>query len=442
MADAAQPERCACRITAQPLDTARRPTERTVVIPIDQAEELFASDGQDEAQQFLQHVDTLRRQILADEPAPAGGRLRVQLLMTIRSDSLRKLQEHAVLQDLSPVLFSLPAMPLSEFKAVIEGPARRHTESVKPLVIAPQLTEELVADALGADALPLLALTLEWLYREFTTAQGTRIGHDEYQRLGGVRGVIGMAVERAFEWPGSKPAIPAQRPEQEGLLQNVFPHIATVDPDTGDWKRRVASRDALRQSAPQADALVSRLIEQRLLLADSRRMADASEPVEVVEVAHEALLRQWETLERWLSEFAAALAATEWIRRSANDWQRSQRDETLLVHTAHRLQAAEALMSDERLKGRFAPVDAQYLAACRERDRRKLQEREDQLTRIAEQQTARATLQRRVTWFISAASLVVLGVASLDRDANAGSQPTDLICGRQRGGDCSRSEAF
>ena len=395
----------------QRADHAQRLAEPTLIVPVDQAEELFASDGQDEAQQFLAYIDALRKHLLPTEsPAAGGRRLRVLFVLTIRSDSLPKLQAQAALQAMSPVLFSLPAMPMSEFKAVIEGPAKRHSETVKPLVIAPQLTEQLVVDAQGADALPLLALTLEWLYREFTNAQGTRVGYDEYQRLGGVRGVIGMAVERAFERPGSEPAIPAQRQEQERLLQQTFPYIATVDPDTGDWKRRVALREAMRKKLPQSDALVSRLIEQRLLLADSRRMADGAEPVEVVEVAHEALLRQWDTLERWLRELAAALSASESIRRSANDWHRSNRDEALLVHTAHRLQSAEAVFSDERLEGRFEPVDGEYLAACRERDRRELQEREEQLRRIAEQQSARAALQRRVTWGLSTAALLVLGL--------------------------------
>ena len=383
-----------------------------MIVPIDQAEELFGSDGQDEARQFLGYVEGLRKHLSpADSPVIDSRRLRVLFVLTIRSDSLPKLQAHAALQAMSPVLFSLPAMPVSEFKAVIEGPAKRHTATVKPLVIAPQLTEQLVVDAQGADALPLLALTLEWLYREFTDAKGTRVGYDEYQRLGGVRGVIGMAVERAFERPGSEPAIPAQKPAQERLLQQVFPYLATVDPDTGDWKRRVALREIIRRKLPQADALVSRLIEQRLLLADSRHMAEGAEPVDVVEVAHEALLRQWDTLERWLREFGAALSASESIRRAANDWQRGNRDEALLVHTAHRLEAAEALLSDQRLAGRFEAVDGEYLAACRQRDRRELEEREKQLRRIAEQQAARAILQRRAIWGLSTAALFVAGLA-------------------------------
>ena len=131
----------------------------------------------------------------------------------------------------------------------------------------------------------------------------------------------------------------------------------------------------------------------------------------MVEVAHEALLRQWDTLERWLRELAAVLSASELIRRSAKDWHGSNRDEALLVHTAHRLQSAEAVFSDERLEGRFEPVDGEYLTACRERDRRELLEREDQLRRIAEQQAARAALQRRVTWGLSTAAVLVLGLS-------------------------------
>jgi dipeptidyl aminopeptidase/acylaminoacyl peptidase len=404
----------------QPDDADQRGAGRTVLIPIDQAEELLGSDGVDESRQFLSYVDGLREQLVNSELRPGDARSRVLLVITVRSDSLPRLQAQEALQRLSPVLFSLPPMPLSEFKSVIEGPARRHTESVAPTRIDSELTEKLMDDAQGADALPLLALALEWLYRELHTSRGTYLSLNAYRRLGGVRGVINKAVERAFSRPASEPSIPEQRADQERLLERVFPYIATVDPDTGEWKRRLALRGTLRDAASQADALVSRLIEQRLLLTDSRRVAhadDTTAPVEVVEVAHEALLRQWDMLERWLRTFAADLAATESIRRCANDWQRSQGDEVMLVHTAHRLQAALGLLADERLKGRFEPVDVDYLQACRERDHRRLVERENQLKQVAEQQAklagqqaARATLQRRVTWGLSATVVVVLGL--------------------------------
>jgi len=418
----------------QPHDAVEGPIERTVVLPVDQGEELFAADGQAEVQPFLRHLEQLRGQIGAGPPS-GSGQLRLLLLLAIRSDSLPRLQAQAALQALSPVLFSLPAMPTSEFKAVIEGPARRHGEAVKPLVIDPQLTEALMADARGADALPLLALTLEWLYREFTTAAGTRIGLEEYNRLGGVRGIIGKAVQRAFERPTSEPVIPSEPEAQEELLRQVFPQIATVDPDTGEWKRRVALRQVLRQSAPKADALVSRLIEQRLLRSDARPSGDTTEPVKVVEVAHEALLRQWETLERWLRAFAADLAATETIRRAADDWNRGGRDAVLLVHTAHRLEAAEKLLADERLRARFEPVDGQYLAICRERDRRQEQERQEQeqerqeqISKILKQQADRAAMQKRFTRGLIAFTVVVLALLGWSvRQTHVVSRKTSLV---------------
>jgi hypothetical protein len=138
-------------------------------------------------------------------------------------------------------------------------------------------------------------------------------------------------------------------------------------------------RGDLRTKIPQAEALVARLIEQRLLLSDVRPMVGSGEPVEVIEVAHEAPLRQWQTLHRWLKDLSAALSAAESLRRCANEWQRSRGDEALLVHTAHRLQAAEALLSDERLDGRVESIDQEYLAACRRHENRQVQEREEQI---------------------------------------------------------------
>jgi uncharacterized protein YacL (UPF0231 family) len=106
-------------------------------------------------------------------------------------------------------------------------------------------------------------------------------------------------------------------------------------------------------------------------------MASGDEQVEVIEVAHEALLRQWETLQHWLKDLSAALSVAESLRRSANEWRRSHGDEALLVHTAHRLQAAEALLSDERLEGRVESIDREYLAACRSREHVQVKEREE-----------------------------------------------------------------
>jgi hypothetical protein len=140
-------------------------------------------------------------------------------------------------------------------------------------------------------------------------------------------------------------------------------------------------------------------------------MMENGPKVEVVEVAHEAMLRQWETLQRWLKELSASLIAAESLRRAANDWRRGHGDEALLVHTAHRLDVAEALLCDERLEGRFDSGDRKYVSACRVRQRRMTQEREEQLQQIARQQSARAKLQKRASWGLAIATVTVISLS-------------------------------
>src|SRR5262249_41674719 len=136
-------------------------------------------------------------------------------------------------------LFSLPPIPHTDFRAVIEGPAERSTRAGRKLTVAPALTDRLLSDAEGADALPLLAFTLEWLLVEY--GSDCELWLDDYQALGGVSGSIEAAVEAAFANPGRAPSVPADRAERERCLRAGFiPWLARVDPDTEERKRRVA----------------------------------------------------------------------------------------------------------------------------------------------------------------------------------------------------------
>jgi hypothetical protein len=195
------------------------------------------------------------------------------VVLTIRSDSLKSIQADPVLCQLSPVLFSLPPMPPSEFKAVIEGPARRHSEAGHRLTIRPELTELLIRDAQGADALPLLALTLEWLYREYGSVRDAAISVAEYEKLGGVRGAINVAVQRALDRPQYPPAIPVELAEQQRVLRKCFLALATVDPDTAEPKRLVTRQDELVSGSSDTLPFISRLVGQHLLLRDRRQVA-------------------------------------------------------------------------------------------------------------------------------------------------------------------------
>ena len=100
-------------------------------------------------------------------------------------------------------------MPKGSYAEVIKGPARRLDGSARQLEVDDALVDALLADieAGGAkDALPLLAFTLERLYLEHGGDGDLTVA--EYRSLGGIRGSIEAAVERALKAADADPAIP------------------------------------------------------------------------------------------------------------------------------------------------------------------------------------------------------------------------------------------
>ncbi|MFS8978220.1 TIR domain-containing protein [Cupriavidus necator] len=363
----------------------------TIMICIDQGEELFGVEGQGESQQFMSLLARILAPAQGEDPDAIDRRKRALAVVAIRTDSYEQLQTEPTLRSIAPQVFSLPPIERVEFKAVIEGPAARATGAGHKLTIQPALTERLLQDAEGPDALPLLAFTLERLYTEYGSSGHLRL--EDYQALGGVRGSIDAAVEAAFADPQRQPAVPAGKADLERLLrQGLIPWLARVDPQTEEPQRRVARWDELPEAA---HAVLERLIEQRLLLRDRRKIEGGGDEVTVVEVAHEALLRQWPTLTTWLDADADALKTLDAVQRAADEWQRNARGQAWLVHTGERLTSGEALRERNDFRRLLGPDGLAYLGACRERDAIARAEREGQLKRELEQAKALAESQRQ-----------------------------------------------
>lgn len=382
------------------LETGAHPP--TIVVSIDQAEELLAAEGRDESDRLLELLfSELTSKLRPTDEGIGGPRDRTLVVLTIRSDFFEQLQTDARLEGFNLDTFSLPPVGREEFKAVIEGPAARATTAGRKLVIHPELTEQLIRDARGVDALPLLAFTLERLFVEHG-GDGDLLP-SEYEALGGVAGSIAAAVKAAFAEPVREPAVPADEAERERLLRIGFvPWLALVDPDTDARKRQVASWAMI---PTDAHPLLDRLIEQRLLVRDERVREDGVREI-VVEIAHEALLRQWPTLARWLDENADTLKALEATKRAAADWQKNERRPEWLTHTGLRLQTAEALRSRGDFETQLATNGRAYLVACRRRDDEIRADRERQLA-----DTAR--VQRRVSYLLGVLAVLLLAASAL-----------------------------
>jgi WD40 repeat protein len=405
----------------------------TLVLPLDQAEELFSADAGRQAGQFLTLIADLLDRINA-----AG--IAMIVVATIRTDRFEVMQNHPALDGVGTELFDdLKPMPTTQFKEVITGPAARASEGGQRLTIAPDLVNQLITDAAkGADTLPLLALTLARLYADYASTGELTLAH--YQATGGMRQVVNNRIEEVLS------ADAAERVRQLTHLRDAFiPWLATINPDNDQPMRRVARyTDLPEASRPVIDALV----DQRLMVRDER------DGEVVVEVALESLLRQWDVLAGWLREERQNLKTADDIEHNASDWEDHEHDPAWLL-TGTRLTDAEALAATPAFSSRLQ-IAHDYLRASRTIENQNLaaneQRRQAELRHARErQQTAEAhaaTLRKRsaILAVVAAVALVAALVASFfhqqtTQDARAvtaeriWAEAMDTLNGDRPGGD-------
>jgi formylglycine-generating enzyme required for sulfatase activity len=322
----------------------------TLIISVDQGEELFLAEGQEEARAFLK----LLRGLLDQDD------LSLIALFTIRSDRYESLQVRQELEGVRQEMLNLPPMPKGSYAEVIKGPASRLADSERPLKLEGSLVDALLLDideGGGKDALALLAFTLERLYSEYGGRGQLTLA--DYQALGGIRGSIEAAVERAFEAADQAPAIPKDRQTRLALLRRgLIPWLAGIDPDSGGPRRRVARKSEIPLNA---QPLIDQLVEQRLLATDISKKTGE----QTIEPVHEALLRQWGLLQSWLLEDAGLLGVMESVKRASRDWAANGKNPTWLVHATGRLEAAERLRERDDLAANLDSTDREYIATCR-----------------------------------------------------------------------------
>jgi TPR repeat protein len=397
---------------------------RTLILPVDQAEELFLAEGAEEAQAFLDLIGGL-----LSDPS-----LRMLAVFAVRSDAYERLQSAAALEHVRQATFSLPPMPRGAYESVIEGPARRLRDGGGRLEIEPALTQALLTDIEegGAkDALPLLAFTLERLYADYGGDGDLTLA--EYHRSGRVKGSIEAAVARALATADADQRVPRDEGARLALLRRALvPWLAGIDVVSKEPRRRVAR---FSEIPPEARPLVEHLVAVRLLATDRDEAGTVT-----VEPAHEALLRQWGLLKGWLEEDFAALATLDGVQRATRDWEANARNEDWLAHTAGRLEDAERLAGSERLGGFLDAAERAYLAACRvketaERDREleEARRREEDAVRLAA--TRKQVLLRTRMGLAAAGLLLVLALGAtwfaVDRANDAETQRKEAVAQRE-----------
>jgi formylglycine-generating enzyme required for sulfatase activity len=280
------------------------------------------------------------------------------LALTIRTDSFAELQSHRRFRDLEARGYDLRAILGYRFANVVEEPAKRYRVTVDAALV-----DALVEDAPKEDALPLLAFALQRLWRQYATSGA--LTKDNYENIGGLKALIEDAAERALRGLASDEDVPLPSgpppKRQDDLGASTFvPALAQIN-DQGATIRRVAPWTSFSYEQKE---LLLRFDQSRLVV---RKGMDADGGT--VEVAHEALFREWTRLKSWLEPERARLEALRSLQVDALTWDRNGRDAAFLNHREKRLAEASTLAGIKDYRKRLGTVEFNYLAACQEAER-------------------------------------------------------------------------
>lgn len=293
--------------------------EAQILLPIDQAEELFGASNPGQTLRFFEILS-----------AALTNNLPFIAVMAMRSDFLGLLQSAEGLTARFEE-FSLSPMALARIPQIIEGPAR-----VAGLGIDEAFVQQAALDAETEDALPLLAFALRELYDR--ASDDNYLSLEEYLALGDpthnlspLENAVRRSADEVLRTAGASDEVLV------ALREAFVPNMVRVN-DLGEYVRQPARWDEL---PAKAHPLLESLANARLLII---RQEDGHK---IVEVAHEALLRKWPRLRGWLDEARNFLTGKQQLEVDLVDWQQAgEADKEKALLTGLKLSRAQNWLTD------------------------------------------------------------------------------------------------
>ena len=325
---------------ARSQNLAKQPDARLVVF-VDQLEELFTSDRTtaEDRRAFVDALSALAR----------SGR--VWVIGTLRSDFYPRCAEISELVALKEGAGSYDLMlpSPSEIGQMVRQPAHAAGLRFEEDPASGEHLDDLLRDAAVAspESLPLLEFALEELYRQRTN-RGL-LTHAAYRALGGVEGALAKKAEEVFT---------SLTTDVQAAMPRVLRALVTTSED-GSVARKQATLDRSADS-PAAKAFIEWFVAARLLTAD--RTPDGTA---IVAVAHEALLRHWPRLVRWLAEDKEFLGTRSRLTTAAARWRQESRSGDFLLPEGKPLAEGKHL-----LQHRMTDLDDEVKEYVRASDRR------------------------------------------------------------------------
>jgi WD40 repeat protein len=368
-----------------------------LVVVMDQFEEVFTLCRKVELR------EALIRNLLYAAKVTQGQTL---VILTMRADFYGKCAANAELADaFSDHHVLVGPMTDDDLRRAIEMPAQ---------LVGCELEAGLV-DLLLQDvhqqpgALPLLQHALLELWNK---SEGRRLTVKAYHEIGKLEGALQRRADATLK---------AFSAEEQELCRRTFLRLTQPGEGIEDTKRRASMQELLSLSGESSaeEAIIQKLAGASLLTTE----ADLINQDAFVEVAHEALIRNWPRLRKWIDVDRAGLRTRTRLTEAVREWRHAGRDTTYLYSGARLAGAAEwadshpgELSSDEaeflRCSGEAQQQrEATELEVARKLAKALRERAEEAEKRTKEQKEAASKLRRRAIVASGAAAVAVILLA-------------------------------
>jgi WD40 repeat protein/serine/threonine protein kinase len=377
------------------------PANGQLLLLIDQFEELFTLT---DTENF--NFSTGKHLLDSLVAAVRDTHSQIRVVITLRADFYdRPLLDHnfsQLMRDHTELVMPLDTAELSQ--------AIRQPAAQAGVLFETGLVTQIVADVRDQPgALPLLQYALTEL---FAHRQGRQLTQAAYEAIGGTTGAISQRADDIYRQMDDA---------EKASSKQLFLRMVTLGEGTEDTRRRVplAEIESLPFEQAQLADLLAEYGRYRLLAFDRDPITRSP----TVEVAHEALLREWTRLRKWLVEGRDDIRQQRRLSILANEWQEADRADGYLLREARLDQfvnwaeATELSLIDVEQAYIKAGLGARQARQAEEdaRQRREFEIiqnlAESERQRADEQTQSAARLRKRAYYLV--AVLVVLMVVAL-----------------------------
>lgn len=257
------------------------------VLFIDQFEELITmTNSAEEREAALQLIARLLKQ----HPD------KLDIILSLRTDFEPQFNRGELREFWKEGRYIVPPMTQDDLRECILKPASARVMFFKPNELVDQLINEVVATP---GALPLLSFALSEMYIHYLgrASDDRAIERVDYEAVGGVVGALRSRADAEYD--------ALENSDDQHTMRLIM--LRMVATGSGNVARRRVLRSELEFESAQRNTrvktIIDRLVSARLVVTGSERSDDqASAGEDYVEPAHDALVRAWGRLLRWVHQ--------------------------------------------------------------------------------------------------------------------------------------------